>query len=100
LTRHHKATQIPSAHALRAMAHAMTGDAATAEADARTAETAETRTADAVARAALARAILHARSDRREALVDALHGLRSLKESLTPRERALVRAFERMTRTG
>ncbi len=99
LTRRHEETQIPGAHALRAVAHAMLGNEAEAEADARAAESAVTRTPDTVARAMLARGILHARADRREALVETLRGLRTFKESLTPRERALVRAFERMTRS-
>lgn len=100
LSRRQEEQQIASAHALRAVAHAMLGERALAESDASAAESADARSPDAVARARLARAILDARSDRRSELAENLSGLGRLCESLSARERSLVRAFERMVRAS
>lgn len=100
ISRRQEQQQIASAYGLRAVAHAMLGERALAEADASAAESVDGRFPDALARARLARAILDAQSDRRAQLAENLSGFGRLYESLSARERSLVRAFERMVRAS
>lgn len=91
--------QQASGYGVRALAHAMKGGAAQAEADARAAESYGEALPEAFARARLARAMIVARSGDMIALSAALakDGSLLLEHSM-PRERALVRALRKMAR--
>lgn len=89
--------QQASGYGVRALAHAMKGDAAQAEADAQAAESYGEALPEAFARARLARAMNVARGGDMVALSAALarDGSLLLEHSM-PRERALVRALRKM----
>lgn len=91
--------QRASALGVRAVAHAMVGDAAKAEADATEAASLPEAGPDALARGELARALVAARRGQTEVLADRLarHGSLMLEHTM-PRERALVRALRKMAR--
>jgi hypothetical protein len=90
-------SQMAGAHAVRALAYAMTGDAARAGADADAAEAYAEALPEALARARLARAIVVSRGGDMIALGAALAKDGSLMlEHTMPRERALVRALRKM----
>jgi hypothetical protein len=100
LGRTHERLQQASALALRAFAHASRGDAAKAEADASAAEAMPEAAGDAIARAALARALVMARAGDVDALAAYLaKNTSTMLESTLPRERALVRALRRLARS-
>ncbi len=91
--------QIEAARALRAFARASLGAADTARADIAAVRARTGVSAESLARVSLAEAILLERSGGRDelrALLDRDKGL--LLESCHPRERAIVRAYQRMVR--
>jgi hypothetical protein len=91
--------QIEAAHALRAFARASLGDAEGARRDIAAVRARPSVSAESLARAALAEAIVLERTGGRDALralLDRDKGL--LLESCHPRERAIVRAYQRMVR--
>lgn len=91
--------QQASGYGVRALAHAMKGDAARAEADAQAAESFAEALPEALARARLARVMLVARGGDMTALASLLARDGSLLlEHTMPRERALVRALRKMAR--
>jgi hypothetical protein len=97
LTRDQERIHIASARGLRAVLRASTGDAGGARDDVDEVRRSPDAAPDALARAELATAILLERSGGREALRDHLvHGRRVLLEHTHPRERAIVRAYQRM----
>jgi hypothetical protein len=88
-----------SAYGVRAVAHAMKGDAAGVAADAAAAESYAEALPDAFARARLARMMIAARAGDMVALSKGLATDGSLMlENTMPRERALVRALRTMAR--
>ena len=90
-------SQMAGAHAVRALACAMTGDAARAAAEADAAEAFAEAMPEALARARLARAIVVSRGGDMIALGAELAKNGSLMlEHTMPRERALVRALRKM----
>jgi hypothetical protein len=91
--------QIEAAHALRAFARASLGDAEGAHRDIAAVRARPGVSAESLARASLAEAIILERTGGRDALralLDRDKGL--LLESCHPRERAIVRAYQRMVR--
>lgn len=91
--------QIEAAHALRAFTRASLGDADGARHDIAAVRSRRGVSAESLARASLAEAILLERTGGRDALralLDRDKGL--LLESCHPRERAIVRAYQRMVR--
>jgi hypothetical protein len=90
-------SQMASAHAVRALARAMTGDTARATADADAAEAYAEAMPEALARARLARTMVVSRRGDMVALGTELAKDGSLMlEHTMPRERALVRALRKM----
>ena len=91
--------QIEAAHALRAFTRASLGDAEGARRDIAAVRARQGVSAESLARVSLAEAIVLERSGGRDALralLDRDKGL--LLESCHPRERAIVRAYQRMVR--
>jgi hypothetical protein len=83
--------------AIRAQAAASMGEAERARADIATVRSSKQSTPQALAKASLAEALVLARSDRRDDLAALIGRDRSLLlEYTSPRERALVRALQRM----
>ncbi len=98
-TRDYEETQVAAALALRAVAQASLGNADGARADAARAEADDATSPTGLARVALARAIVLARSNEIDALGAHLgRAAGRALEWLTPRERALLRALRRMAR--
>ena len=93
--------QIEAAHALRAFARASLGDAEGAREDVTLLRSRPGTSAESLARASLAEAIVLARTGERDALRALLERDKLLLlENLHPRERAIVRAYQRMVRTA
>ncbi len=94
---HRQQMQRASARGLRAVAFAASGDSAKALADAQAVRVSPSAGTEALASAAVAEAVVHARSDDREKLASLLARDRKLLlEHTTPRDRALVRTLQRM----
>ncbi|WP_437971030.1 hypothetical protein WMF04_17850 [Sorangium sp. So ce260] len=90
---------IVAARALRALLRASTGDRDGAAADIELARTSASASPEVLARAELAAAVLLERAGDRDALrAHLLRERRLLVEHTRPRERALVRAYQRMLR--
>jgi hypothetical protein len=88
---------VTAATAMRALLRASEGDAEGARADVAAVERAPEATPEALARAAVAEAVVLERGGDRDALGRHLRAKRSLLLDYTvPRERAVVRAYERM----
>jgi len=97
--RMHEELHRTKARALEAICHASLGHEREAESDAAVAESSIAATPDVLARASLARSIVLARQNDRRALAAHLQQTAGLMlQSLSPRERSLVRAFRRMAR--
>lgn len=95
----HERVQMAAGFASRAMARATQGNGDGARADAQVALASPDAAPEALARATLAQAVLLARADERVALGDLLDRNRTLLvEASRPRERALVRALQRMVK--
>jgi hypothetical protein len=99
LTRREERVHVLGGHALRALIFASKGDAERARADIAVVREDPRSTADLLARAAVAEAILLDRAGDRDALAAHLARERRLLLDYTaPRERAVVRAYQRMLR--
>jgi hypothetical protein len=99
LTGREERMHVLGAHALRALVFASKGDAERARADIAVVRGSPLSTADSLARAAVAEAIVLDRTGDRDALAAHLAGERRLLLDYTaPRERAVVRAYQRMLR--
>jgi hypothetical protein len=97
LTRNQEEGHLAGAQAMRALLRASLGDAEGARADARALAARADAPREALARAAVAEAIVLERTGDRDALAAHLRDKRSLLlEYTVPRERAVVRAFQRM----
>ncbi len=100
--RDHQRRQDASAHALRALANASLGRVAEALEDAGRADGTDPTSPEAIARAALARALVVSRTQGASGLAKhfAVGGASKMIEYLSPRERALARALRRMARAS
>lgn len=95
-----RAADVVGARAMRAFVAASLGDREAARADVEAVRASGAATADALARASLAEALVLESAGERDALRALLARDRDpLLEKTHPRERAIVRAFERMLRT-
>jgi hypothetical protein len=95
----HDRMMIEHARAIRALAEASLGDEPKAKADIETVRASSHSAPHALALASLAEAVLLSRADDRDALARLLSRERTLLlEFTSPRERALVRALQRMLR--
>ncbi len=90
--------QIANAYGLRAVASASKGDSASAHDDMMRVRSLPCAMPESLALAAVSEVIVYARANDRAALVDALaKNRRLLLELTTPRDRALIRALQRMS---
>lgn len=97
MARYHEQIQLISAHAIRAVLRASTGDRDGAQADIEVVRQSAYAAPEALARAELAAALLLERTGDKEALRAHLaKERRLLLEHTHPRERAIVRAYQRM----
>jgi hypothetical protein len=96
LTKDAEVVQNVTALAIRALARATVGKEHEAFEDIRAVRSSDDALPDALARAAVAEATLHAKRDDREALARCLRESAPLLEHTAVRERALLRAFRRM----
>jgi hypothetical protein len=101
MSRQHDRTQITAAHSIRAVARAASGDADGARADVEAVRASPAVQTDMLGRAAFAELLLLERAGDREALrVHLVRNKRLLLDDAAPRERKLIRAYQRMLLTG